>query len=36
MMDFPIHIDTVRLGLTILYLKGSQVEVLQIKVYFSP
>ena len=25
-MDFPIHIDTINMGLPIVYLKGSQVE----------
>ena len=24
LMDFPIHIDTISMGLPILYLKGSQ------------
>ena len=26
-MDFSIHIDAIRIGLPILYFKGSQVEV---------
>ena len=26
-MDFPIHIDTISMGLPILYFKGSQVEI---------
>ena len=26
-MDFPIHIDTMRMGLFSVHLKGSQVEV---------
>ena len=26
MMDFPIHIDTISIGLSIVYFKGSQVE----------
>ena len=26
MMDFPIHIDTISMGLPIVYFKGSQVE----------
>ena len=26
LMDFPIHIDTISLGLPILYFKGSQVK----------
>ena len=25
-MDFPIHVDTVSMGLPIMFLKGSQVE----------
>ena len=25
-MDFPIHIDTISMGLPIVYFKGSQVE----------
>ena len=27
LMDFPIHIDTIGMGLLIMYLKGSQVEL---------
>ena len=27
LMDFPIHIDTIGMGLPIVYLKGSQVEL---------
>ena len=27
LMEFSIHIDTIKMGLPILYLKGSQVEV---------
>ena len=27
LMDFPIHIDTLGMGLPILYFKGSQVDV---------
>ena len=26
-MDFPIHIDTISIGLPILYLEGSQIVV---------
>ena len=26
-IDLPIHIDTISMGLSILYFKGSQVEV---------
>ena len=26
LMDFPIHIDTISMGLSIVYFKGSQVE----------
>ena len=26
LMDFPIHVDTISMDLSILYLKGSQVE----------
>ena len=26
-LDFPIHIDTIDMGLYILYFKGSQVKV---------
>ena len=26
LMDFPIHIDTISMGLPIVYFKGSQVE----------
>ena len=26
LMDFPIHIDTINMGLSILWFKGSQVE----------
>ena len=26
LIDFPIHIDKISMGLTIVYLKGSQVE----------
>ena len=29
-MDFPIHIDTISMGLPILYLKGSKVEISKI------
>ena len=29
-MDFPIHTDTMRLGLSILYFKGSQFKVSKI------
>ena len=28
LMDFPIHIDTISMGLSIVYFKGSQVELL--------
>ena len=28
-MDFPIHIDAISMGLTILYFKGSQIEFLK-------
>ena len=27
LMDFPIQINTTRLGLSIIYVKGSQVEI---------
>ena len=36
-MDFPIHIDTISMGLPIVYFKGSQVEFskLQYDVFLS-
>ena len=34
-MDFPIHIDTICMGLPIVYLKGSQVEFLNYDVFLS-
>ena len=27
LMDFPIQINTIRMGLSIIYFKGSQVEI---------
>ena len=34
-MDFPIHIDTISMGLQIVYFKGSQVEYLNYDVFLS-
>ena len=27
MMGFPIHITTIKMGLSVIYFKGSQVEI---------
>ena len=35
LMEFPIHIDTVSMGLPILYFKGSQVDFLNYDVCLS-
>ena len=35
MMDFPIHIDTISMGLPILYFKESQVKNLNFNIYLS-
>ena len=32
-MDFPIHIDTIIMGLSIVYFKGSQVDFLNYQVH---
>ena len=34
-MDFPIHIDTISMGLPIVSLKGSQVEFSNLDLYLS-
>ena len=34
-MDFPIHIDTISMGLPIVYFKGSQVDFLNYDVFLS-
>ena len=34
-MDFPINIDTISMGLPILYFKGPEVEVLNYDVFLS-
>ena len=34
-MGFPIHIDTVSIGLSIIYFKGSKVEFVNYDVYLS-
>ena len=33
-MDFPIPIKAIRMGLSIIYFKGSQVEIFRIMMYF--
>ena len=33
LMDFPIHIDTISMGLPIVYLKGSQVDCSKLHLY---
>ena len=35
LIDFPIHIDTICMGLPIVYFKGSQVEFLMYDVFCS-
>ena len=35
-MDFPKQIKAIRMGLSIIYLKGSQVGILPIMMYFCP
>ena len=35
LMDFPIHIDTISMGLPIVYFKGSQVEFSNVYVFRS-
>ena len=35
-MDFPIQIYTIRMGVFIIYFKGSQVEIFKKDVHFSP
>ena len=35
-MDFPIHIDTISMGVPIIYFKGSQVDFSKIMMYFCP
>ena len=38
LMEFSMHIDTIRMGLHIVYFKGSQVDVFFIKImmFFRP
>ena len=36
LIDFPLQINTIRMGLSIIYLKGSQVESFKKIMYFSP
>ena len=36
LIDFPIHIDTISMGLSILYFKGPQVEVSILLLYICP
>ena len=35
-MDFPIDIDTLSMGLPIVYFKGSQVDIFFIMMYLCP
>ena len=35
LMDFPIHFDTVSLGLSILYLRGHRLKFLKYDVFLS-
>ena len=35
-MDFPIHIDTISMGLSIVHFKGSQVEFSKLCCIFVP
>ena len=34
-MDFPIHIDTISMGMSIVYFKGSLVEFSKLSLYLS-
>ena len=34
-MDFPIHIDTINMELSILYFMGSQVKILNLNMFLS-
>ena len=34
LMDFPIQVDTINMGLPIVYFKGLQVYFSKIKIYF--
>ena len=34
-MDFPIHIKAIRMGLSIIYFKGSQVRITNYDVFLS-
>ena len=35
-MDFPIQLNEIRMGVSIIYFKGSQVEIYQTMMYLRP